>query len=313
MILVTGASGFAGRHAVAELLARGHAVRAAVRRESDHVAAGAERAVVAELATMEWTHVLDGVTCILHLAGRAHVDPGRDAGLQQAFHRVNVVATERLAQAALQHGVARFVFVSSIGVHGSHTTGAPFTATDVPAPQDIYAVSKWQAELMLQRICAGSAMQLVVIRPALVAGAGAPGNLARLAELVHRGIPLPLRAVRNRRSLVGVHSLAQLLAIACVHPGAAGGLFLAADEPSLSTAEIVEAIAGGMGVKARLVGIPPGVLKWTGRLLGLSRQVARLLESLEVDASAARAVLAWQPGRTIHAELRELGRCAPRA
>lgn len=200
--------------------------------------------------------------------------------------------------------------VSSIGVNGWITPNAPFSERDTPAPAAFYAVTKLEAEHTLQRICAVTSMQSVIIRPTLVAGATAPGNLARLTSLVRKGIPLPVAGIHNRRTLIGVRSLAGLLTLSCFHPAAAGRLFVAAEERSLTTAQIVRHIAVGLGVRPRLFSAPTSLLKLAGVVTGRSREVMQLCGSLEVDASLVRNTLGWQPSVPIEAELEALGAAA---
>jgi nucleoside-diphosphate-sugar epimerase len=200
------------------------------------------------------------------------------------------------------------VFVSSIGVNGSHTTGRPFVEADPPAPEDFYSVTKWEAEQVLQDCAAG--FGLVVVRPTLVAGAGAPGNLEQLVRLIRGGLPVPVLGPDNRRNLIGVRSLAELLSLTCVHPAAVGRLFLAADDPPLSVAEMATEIASGLQRKVRLLRLPRAPVRAAATLFGRSRAFARVGESLLVDARAARSTLGWRCDYSVRAELRELGNCA---
>ncbi len=312
MIAVTGANGFIGRYAATALSASGERVRAIARRAAvDAKPTATEQVIVPDSApALDWARALRGAKCVLHLAGKAHLDTRGDAQLENEFRRVNVGLTRVLAEAAISAGVSRFVLVSSIGVNGSQTYGRPFTEGDPPAPSDFYARTKLEAEQCVLRLCKDSTMEPVVVRPTLVAGPGAPGNLERLAMLLRKGVPLPLAGIRNQRSLVGVRSLAELLALCCVHPAAAGRLFLAADVPPLSTTEIAVAIAEGLGVRPPTLILPEPLLKCAGVLGRSRRAMTRLFGSLVVDATAARTTLGWRSEISIHAELRELGQAA---
>lgn len=313
LIAVTGANGFVGREALRALLGAGHAVRACVRDPGRLAAAGVvhDRAGVetVRVADCDWGAGIAGAEVVLHIAGRAHVNPGSAAG-RALMRAVNVDATESLALTAHALGVKRFVFVSSIGVHGSHTVATTFAATDTPAPVDFYAQTKWQAEQRLRAVCAGPGMELVVVRPTLVAGAGAPGNLERLARLIRRGLPVPVVSGDARRHLVGVRSLAQLLCLACTHPAAADQVLLAADDPPFSAAEMAAAIAKGMGKRARLVRLPMVLLGPIAALAGRGRDLTRIGSPLLVDAAPARAALGWRAAVTVQEELEALGRAA---
>lgn len=312
VIAVTGANGFIGRYASTALLASGNRVRAIVRRAGvDATPMATEQVIAPDLSLVEdWERVLRGAKCVLHLAGKAHVDTRGDAQLENEFRSVNVELTRVLAEAAISAGVSRFVLVSSIGVNGSQTHDRPFVESDPPAPSDFYARTKLEAERCVLRLCEDSKMEPVIVRPTLVAGPGAPGNLQRLAMLLRRGWPLPLAGIRNQRSLVGVRSLAELLALCCVHPAAAGRLFLAADTPPLSTTEIAVEIAAGLGVRPPTLPLPAPLLKCAGAFGRSRRAVTRLFGSLVVDATAARSALGWRSAISIHAELRGLGQAA---
>jgi len=259
---------------------------------------------------VDWSGPLRDAHCVLHIAGKAHTDPRGDTGKQAEFRRVNVQATVALARAAINAGTRRLVLVSSIGVNGSCTQGHPFTEADAPAPTDFYAVTKFEAEEHVRSVCGGSSMEVVIVRPALVAGAGAPGSLARLAGAVRARAPLPFSAIHNQRSLVGVRSLAALLELCCRHPAAAGRLFLAADSPPLSSAEIISEIAAGLAVRPMLLSVPVTLLKAIAAVLGRSREVSRLCDSLVVSSETAQTLLGWHAEVPIRDELRELGAAA---
>lgn len=306
-ILVTGASGFIGRCATAALVMAGHDVFACVRKPVDLGIAGLRYRVVPDIAAeTQWSEKLRGVHCILHLAGSAHSNPHRDPGMQTEVMRVNVVGTERLARAAVAGGISRFVFVSSIGVNGSYTRNKPFSEEDVPAPADFYSETKLAAEQALRHCTQGSSLEGVIIRPTLVVGPGAPGNVSRLARLILRGVPVPY-VYETRRNLVGVRSLADLLVLACTHPAATGRTFLAAEDPPLSVAEIATEVASGLGKKVRLVKLPRRPFRTLAMLAGRSRDFARIGESLRVDAAAARLSLGWAPRFPVRHELHQVG------
>lgn len=289
-VLVTGANGFVGRHVVAELRAAGFDVRAALRPGADLPVPGMEAVRIADIGPdTDWDQALTGVDAVVHLAGRAHVlresvqDPRRE------FLRVNAEGTRRLAEACVGR-VERFLFLSSIAVHGS--AAGPRIDRDSPTrPDTPYGESKLRAEQALREHDQEGRLTVTILRPPAVYGPGAPGNLARLAGAVRRGVPLPLASVRNRRSLVGVSSLARALSACLERPEASRGSFPVADEESLSTAEIIRCLARGTGRPARLWPCPPGLLRLGGRLSGRSRMIAQLVDSLEVDARDLRAAI----------------------
>jgi len=293
-LLVTGANGFVGTGVCAAAEAAGWEVVRAVR----SVAGIVEPAVAVGNITAgtDWSRALTGVHCVIHLAARAHVLHETAVDPLATFREVNVAGTVALARQAMRAGVTRLVYVSSIKVNGEETRpGAPYREPDRPAPQDAYARSKLEAEQSLAEAAAGSALTVVVVRPPLVIGPGVGGNLERLMRVIRRGVPLPLGALDNRRSLITRGNLAALLIAAAREPLAGGELFLAADSLSLSTPALIRLLARGLGRPARLVAVPPGFLSAAGRVLGKRPVIARLTGSPEVDAEKSRRTLGWVP------------------
>lgn len=289
-VLVTGGTGFVGRAVVKALAARGDEVRLALRSE----AAGGpvESVVVGEIdGRTDWTQALQGVEAVVHLAARVHVmrDTADGAAL---FHRTNTEGTLRLADACAVSGVRRLVFVSTIKVNGEGTVERAFAPDDQPAALDPYGVSKHDAE---RGLLARRDLDIVVVRPPLVYGPGVKGNLARLCRLAAVGAPVPFGRIVNRRDLVGVDNLADLLATCVRHPAAAGNVFLAADGEPLSTPQLFALIARAMDRPVRLLPVPVSALRLLGRLAGRAEEVERLVGSLEIDISKTRRVLSWRP------------------
>jgi len=240
---------------------------------------------------------LEGVDVVVHLAAIAHQLQGE--AVESTYHALNCEATERLARAAAGAGVRRFVFMSSIKVNGERTPiDRPFRANDAPQPEDRYARSKREAERALASL--GGKMEMVVVRPPLVYGPGVRANFLRLIRLVDRRWPLPLGGVRNRRSLIYVGNLADLIVAAATVPAAGGRMLLAADGEDLSTPQLVSEIGAALGTPARLVSVPMGLLRLGGVLTGMGAEVGRLGDSLVVDASETRERLNWRPPFSVH-------------
>jgi nucleoside-diphosphate-sugar epimerase len=309
--LVTGASGFVGQALCSALLAEGDSVRAAVR-SSDSLPAsdGLEVTAVGEIgAQTDWSTALAGVDCVIHCAARAHVMHETEADALAAYREVNVAGTQRLAEQAAALGVRRLVFLSSIHVLGIHTNGrGPFFVSDAPAPVEDYAISKREAEQALWAVSARTGLEMVVVRPPLVYGPGAKGNLLRLASLVARGLPLPLAAVHNHRSLVGLSNLVDLLRLCAAHPAAAGQALLVSDGQDLSTPQLIQLLAEGMNKPARLLPVPVGGLRAAGSLLGKRAEIDRLVGSLQVDSRHTRELLGWIPPVSAEDGVREMAR-----
>ncbi|MEE4381291.1 MAG: NAD-dependent epimerase/dehydratase family protein [Pseudomonadales bacterium] len=302
MIAVTGASGFIGRAVVSRLRSEGERARAVTRRDSD---ASMESIAVGDLdGTTDWAPALDGVDCVIHAAGRAHVlrEEGDDPLAE--FRRVNVEATRALVEAAVRCGVRRIVFLSSIGVLGNATApGCPFDERSPIAPVEPYAVSKAEAEEVLEGTAGGAGIETVIVRPPLVYGPGAPGNFARLVRLVRLGVPLPLARVENARSLVALDNLVDLLLRCIDHPAAVGRRLLVSDGEDLSTPELVRQLASAMRRPAVLVPVPTPLLRAVGFLSGRSAEIGRLLGDLQIDPRSTFEALAWSPPWTVRAAL----------
>ena len=264
------------------------------------IPAGIERIAVGGIdGNTDWSGALRGIDCLIHLAARVHVMHEKSSDPLTEFRRVNVEGTVRLAEAAAAAGVKRLVYVSSIKVNGEATFERPFSESDVPNPPDPYGVSKYEAEMALQKISAETGLEIVIVRPPLVYGPGVGGNFARMLGWIEKGIPLPLGSVRNRRSMIYVENLADALIHCTTHAKAAGETFLVADSESVSTPELIRLLAEKMGRKPRVFSFPVSLLKLLGKFTGKSSEIERLTGSLEADASKIRKMLDWKPPRSL--------------
>ncbi|WP_341646866.1 NAD-dependent epimerase/dehydratase family protein [Thauera sp. SDU_THAU2] len=292
--LVTGASGFVGAALLARLLRDGVAARGAVR--GTLLPPGCVHGPSLEDAA-DWSLLLRGCKTIVHAAARVHVMRDTTTEPLAAYRAVNVAGTLSLARQAAAAGVRRFVFLSSIKVNGEHTApGRPFTAEDDPAPQDAYALSKAEAEAALLELAADNGMEVVVIRPPLVYGPGVKANFLAMMHALQRGLPLPLGAMTcNRRSLVALDNLVDLIVCSIGHPAAANRVLLVKDGEDLSSADLLRRTAAALQVKARLLPVPSWALMAGATLLGKRPAMARLCGNLQVDDSATRQLLGWQP------------------
>jgi nucleoside-diphosphate-sugar epimerase len=260
----------------------------------------------------DWRAALAGCDVVVHAAARVHVMHDGAADPLAEFRRVNVEGTITLARQAAAQGVRRFIFLSSIKVNGESTQrGAPFRADDVAAPIDPYGVSKHEAEVMLRALSASTGMDVTIVRPVLVYGAGVGGNFRAMIEWVRRGLPLPFGALDNRRSLVALDNLVSLL-VACVqHPAAANRTLLVSDEDDVSTPELLRRVAHAMDRSARLVPVPAPLLSALGLLTGRGAQMQRLCGDLQVDIAQTRSLLGWSPRTSMQDALRSALRGAP--
>lgn len=300
-VLLTGATGFVGQAVIGRLGMLGHGVVPVVRR-----GAGLPNEVtVPDMdAQTDWAAALAGCDAVVHLAARVHVMRDTAADPLARYRATNTEATLNLARQAAQAGVRRFVFISTIKVNGEGRDAA-YRETDAPAPEDAYAVSKWEAEQGLRRIAQETGLEVVVLRPPLVYGPGVKANFRRLIDTVARGVPLPLGAIDNRRSLLYLGNFVDAIRLCVEHPAAAGQTFLLDDGEPVSTPELVRAVARAMGRPARLLAVPVGMLEFAGALLGRRAAVARLTGSLWVDSSLIRTRLGWVPPYAMAAGLAE--------
>jgi len=305
-VLVTGGQGFVGKALAAGALSNGFAVRVSSRQKLIAAEARLEHSQVGDLGpATDWLAALQGVNTVVHCAGRAHVMTDTAADPLTAFRTVNSAGTLNLARQAVEAGVKRFVFVSSVGVNGSETAlGKPFSEADKSNPHNVYALSKWEAEQGLLHIAAETGLEVVIIRPPLVYGCNAPGNFGSLMRAVQRGWPLPLGAVHNQRSLVALDNLVDFIVTCITHPQAANQTFLVSDGQDLSTAELVRGMARAAGVPARLLPLPVWALQAGASLLGRGDAVQRLCGNLQVDISKARQFLGWVPPVSVDEGLR---------
>lgn len=307
-ILVTGATGFVGTRLCQVLEEEGHEVV----RVGRHVTSPSCVDIGEIGPDTDWRPALGNPDAIVHLAARVHVMQDAAIDPLAEFRRINVDGTLNLARQAAASGVARFVYVSSIKVNGESTSPTmPFRADDPPAPQDAYAVSKHEAETGLRALAQNDALEVVIVRPPLVYGPGVKGNFASLVNWVRKGVPLPLGAVCNRRSLLALDNLVDFIALCADRdrsPQAAGQVFLIADGMALSTPELFRKVACAYGVRARLIPVPERWLRMAGKLLGKSAEADRILGSLVVDISKARDLLGWRPVVTADQQLQQMAR-----
>jgi nucleoside-diphosphate-sugar epimerase len=301
-VLLTGASGFIGQALFRRLCSDGHLVTALSR---DSLTNLGELCAHQVRVNEQTRSLLADKDCVVHLAARVHVMHEITTDPLAEFRRVNVQGTLNLARQAAAAGVRRFIFISSIKVNGESTqTGVPFTADDTPAPLDAYGVSKTEAEQGLRELAVQTGMEVVIIRPPLVYGPGVKANFATMMRWLKRGVPLPLGAIHNQRSLVALDNLVDLILRCLTHPAAAHQTFLVSDGEDVSTTELLRRMGQAMGHPARLIPVPSGMLKLAGALVGKSDVVQRLCGSLQVDIAKTRDILGWTPPVSLDEGLR---------
>ena len=303
--LVTGANGFVGKALCAELSRKGYSVRAVVRAKVT-LKENAEVVSVQEVdGITDWSATLSNVDTIIHLAARVHIMDDNAINPLMEFRKVNVEGALNLAEQAAKAGVRRFIFISSIKVNGERTEmDRPFTENDAPNPQDAYGISKLEAEQGLLKIAQQTDMEVVIIRPPLVYGAGVKANFANMMQIIARGIPLPLGAIYNKRSFVYLENLVNLILHCIAHPAAANQVFLVSDGHDLSTTELLRKCALALGKKPMLIPIPQKLIEVSASLLGKKMVAQRICGNLQVDISKAKTLLGWVPPASVEDSLK---------
>lgn len=307
-VLVSGANGFVGRALCPYLSSNGHTVVPVVRRpcglEGEHI--------VSE--EYSWTRALKDCDSVVHLAGRAHLMQDQVCDPMLAFRVANVDTTLALANQAVEAGIRRFVFMSTVKVNGEETAvGCCYKPDDFPEPRDPYAISKCEAEQGLSEIAQKTGLELVIIRPPLIYGPGVKGNFASLIQWVRRGVPLPLGAIHNNRSMIALENLVDFAALCAdidASPNAKGQVFLVSDGEALSTTELLRRVAKAYGCSSRLLPVPAGLVRSVVRLMGKASLADRLLGSLVIDDSKAREILGWHPPVSMDQQLRKMANAA---
>jgi len=309
-IILTGATGFIGGAFLVAAQQRSMKIRAVFRGNEQAKCFGEAKnsaVVVSGIeADTDWSEALVDVDVVVHCAARVHMMNDSISDPLAEFCKVNVAGTMNLAKQAALAGAKRFVFLSSIKVNGEETQpGGSYSAHDVPAPEDAYGTSKAEAEAGLRILSIKTGMEVVIIRPPLVYGPGVKGNFSNLLRWIARGLPLPLGlATTNRRSLVGLDNLVDLILTCVDHPKAANQTLLVSDGEDLSTADLLRRIGKAMNRPARLIPVPVKLLTIASSMLGKSSIAQRLVGSLQVDISETCALLNWKPPVSVDEGLR---------
>jgi len=305
IVLITGCNGFVGQQLVKILGSR--SLRLAVRNPSEYFGSTTHDVCAGDLSVKrDWSAALENVDLIVHCAARVHIMNEKSSDPLGEFRRVNVDGTLRLANQAAAAGVKRFIFLSSIKVNGEHTQfGSPFVADQRPNPSDPYAISKMEAEEGLLALAMATGMEVVIIRPPLIYGPGVKANFLAMMRWLRRGIPLPFGAVTdNKRSLVALDNLVDLIVTCLDHPSAANQIFMVSDGENLSTAALLRRMGAALGRPARLIPVPVSLLRLGAKWFGKPAVAQRLCGSLEVDISKTRELLGWVPPVSVEEGLR---------
>lgn len=307
-VLITGATGFVGRHLCEYLLSQGIRIRAIGRKSTpDFSHENYEYHQIADInGETNWEDLLHGVDVVVHLAARVHHEKDKGMKALALYQETNVKGTQQLAKAAVKADVKRFIYISSIKVNGEKTIGMPYRADSQPQAKDAYSLSKLQGEQILQEESRRSGMEWVIIRPPLVYGPGVKGNFGRLIELARTRFPLPFGAIKNSRSLVSIYNLSHFIHCTLSHPHAHGEVFLVSDNQDLSTPGLIKVLRRVQGRRSWLFPFPLSFLKLFAFLTGRRSQLQRLTDSLQVNIEKSQRLLNWTPPYSVEEAMKTL-------
>ncbi|MCL9781533.1 NAD-dependent epimerase/dehydratase family protein [Vibrio sp. S4M6] len=308
-LFVTGGTGFVGRALLARCESDAISVIGTYRGAYPYLPMSHVEYIQADLTDQldGLSDHLRGIDAVIHLAARAHQMKDSASDSLTLYRKANVTPTLALARCAAEAGVKRFVYISSIKVNGERTDAyTAFTEDDVVHPEDPYGLSKWEAEQGLHQIAAQTGLEVVIIRPPLVYGPGVKGNMKALARLVKRGFPLPLGGIENKRSIVSVTNLVDLILLTTTHPRAANQTFLVSDGVDLSTSDLLQYVACAGNTRLRLIPIPVNAVSFLLRSLGKTIIAERLFGSLRVDITYTTRQLGWKPVSSIENEFKHM-------
>ena len=299
-VLVTGANGFIGNALCRRMLDEGWNVRGAIRsiEKKESLPSGVDAIEIGSIGPdTRWETALKDIEAVVHLAAELNFKKHDSAEKLSLYRKTNVIGTINLAKIAESMGVRRFIFLSSIKVNGEGRV-SPYTEKDKPIPIDPYSMFKLEAEQFLEEFSSRTSLEVVVLRPPLVYGPGVKGNYLKMIKLIDKGVPLPFARVENDRSLLFLGNLIDAIVTCIKHPDAAGKKYLVSDRENVSTPELIKRIAASLGKSARLFSLPPGLVEILAKLVGKSKAIKRLLNSLTVDILKIRQELSWQPPYT---------------
>jgi len=293
-VLVTGASGFVGKRLCTFLLERNHNVIAAVRKNI-HFVDGVSINNIGNISEdTNWLPILKDVDAVIHLAGIAHVTK-RNKKISNQFRMVNVDATKKLVSDAVKQKVKKFIFISSIGVNGTYTNGKPFKSSDLANPGSYYAISKLEAERAIQDLCKNSMTDYIILRPPLIYGKDAPGNVKSISLFLKYKLPLPFGGISNKRSFIAIENLLSVINLTLSNSKALNKVILPSDGVDLSTKDFVKLIGYLNKKSPNIIFLYPKILSLILFLLGQTRISESLLSDLQIDSSYLFDEMDWKP------------------
>ena len=295
-ILVTGGTGFVGSFLIPELLQQSYSVKLLLRKSYPQIDLKCKKFIIEDFNAHNLEEIFQKTDVVIHLAGRAHVNKNNKPDSLAEYRKVNLDLTKHLARHAALSGVKRFIFISSIKVNGEFTaSSSKFLPDDKPNPKDAYGISKMEAEFALIELGKETGMEIVIIRPPLIYGPGVKANFLSLMKLLYKNLPVPLGNIKNKRSLVFVGNLVNLILEVIDHPKAADQIFLVSDNYDVSTSTLLSSVLLFLGKNTKLLSIPIFTLDVIFFLIGKKDLSQKLLASLSLDISKTKKLLCWSP------------------
>ena len=304
-ILITGSNGFLGQYLCQYFSEQNNFISAHTRRPQlfDHPSI---KNINFDLNDNLDNINLNQVEVIIHCAGRAHVMHETAVSPLEAYRHTNVQGTLNLAQKAVENGVKRFIYLSSIKVNGEQTTEQPFKPCDVVNTNDPYGLSKYEAEQALLELSKQTGLEVVIIRPVLIYGPNVKANFKSMIGLAKKKIPLPIGCLNNKRSMVSVYNLADLIHTCMSHPNANGEIFIASDQDDISVKQLFEKLANCQNNKLLIIPIPKSLIGLLASLVGKKAVASRLCSELVVDTTKNTQLLGWTAPYSVDSSLEKM-------
>jgi len=293
--LVTGANGFVGR-ALCDYLSKNKMSTYALTRKSQTDLKVKDQFIVDDfLEYDEWRKILERMDVVIHTAGLAHVRGRPD----QDYYRINTEITKKLALECIKAGVKRFVFVSSVLVYGVSSSKNRISLSTSLNPLTHYGRSKALAEEFLQDLHDRGAIEVVIVRPPVVYGPAAQGNVKFLVKAINHNLPMPFAGIKNLRSMIYIYNLCHALMACALSPHSAGHAFLVSDGEDISTEYLINTLAKGLHKSSKLLPFPVSLLKFALKLVGKKEMLEKIIGSFQLDISDIQQKLGWKPIVTV--------------
>ena len=304
-VLLTGSNGFLGQYLAQFLAEKGYSILAHTRKSQIFAHSDISN-INFDLNDNLNNMNLGQVEIIIHCAGRAHVMHETAVSPLEAYRQTNVQGTLNLAHKAVKSGVKRFIYLSSIKVNGEQTTTQAFKPNDVVKTDDPYGLSKYEAEQALLELSNNTGLEVVIIRPVLIYGPNVKANFKSMVNLAGKKLPLPIGCLNNKRSMVSVYNLADLIHTCMTHPNANREVFLASDQDDISVKQLFEKLADYQNNKLLMIPVPKSLIGFFASLVGKKSVASRLCSELVVDTTKNTELLEWKAPYSVDASLKKM-------